>query len=403
MKTRKVVLLLGSAQTLAWASSFYLPALLAAPMASELGLSVSTVFLAFSVALVLSALVGPACGRFIDRHGGRRLLMGTSLLFAAGLALLGCVQGPWTLFAAWALIGVAMGAGLYDAAFASLVWLCGHAARGPITGITLIAGFASTVGWPLTAWMSDAWGWREACFGWAALHLVLGLPLNAWLPRSKWVEADPVAQAVPANTATASGAAAPAPASAAEVPNAAVPWTPLLLLAFIFATTRFVSTGIGAHLPGLLMAAGATLAAAVAAGTLVGPAQVAGRLLEFGLLRRWHPLLSARLAAAGPPLGMMALLVFGLPAAAPFALLHGAGNGIITIAKGTLPLAMFGAQGYGARQGWLVLPAQSLQALAPWLLGLALESSARAAMWSACAVSVSALLALLLLRMPRKD
>lgn len=441
--TRRVVLLLGSAQTLAWASSFYLPALLAAPMARELGLEVATVFLAFSLALVLSAVVGPATGRFIDRHGGRHLLMGTSLLFAAGLALLGWVQGPWSLFAAWAVIGVAMGAGLYDAAFAGLVWLYGRASRDPITGITLLAGFASTVGWPLTAWMSDEWGWRGACFGWAALHVVLGLPLNALLPRRRqpppaWAgEATEVAPAAKSATGTKAGAAptsitastampqsastsalataspaatAPIPvtapatpaAAAASVAPAAVPWKPLLLLAFIFATTRFVSTGIGAHLPGLLMAAGATLAAAVAAGTLVGPAQVAGRVLEFGLLRKWHPLLSARLAALGPPLGMGALLVFGLPAAAPFALLHGAGNGIITIAKGTLPLAMFGPQGYGTRQGWLSMPAQSVQAFAPWLFGLALQSSPRTVMVMACAVSLSAVGALLLLRMPRQ-
>ena len=181
-----------------------------------------------------------------------------------------------------------------------------------------------------------------------------------------------------------------------------MPWTPLFLLAFVFATTRFVSTGIGAHLPGLLMAAGATLTAAVAAGTLVGPAQVGGRLLEFGFLRKLHPLFSARLAALGPPLGMGALLAFGLPAAVPFALLHGAGNGIITIAKGTLPLAIFGAQGYGARQGWLSLPAQSLQALAPWLFGLALQSSAQTVMAMACAISCSAVAALWLLRLPQR-
>lgn len=396
MTTRRVVLLLGSAQTLAWASSFYLPALLAAPMARDMGLAVATVFLAFSLALVLSALVGPACGRLIDRQGGRHLLMGTNGLFAAGLALLGLAQGPWTFFAAWAIVGVAMGAGLYDAAFASLVWLYGRASRNPITGITLLAGFASTVGWPLTAWMSGEWGWRGACFGWAALHLVLGLPLNALLPRAKAVTPEP-----PVEPAVAAGDEGPAPSATASRAATDAAWTPLLLLAFFFATTRFVSTGIGAHLPGLLMAAGATLAAAVAAGTLVGPAQVAGRLLEFGLLRRWHPLLSARLAALGPPLGMGALLVFGLPAAAPFALLHGAGNGIITIAKGTLPLALFGAQGYGARQGWLSMPAQALQAFAPWLFGLALESSPRTVLVMAGSISLSAVAALLLLRLPK--
>lgn len=388
MNTRGVVLLLGSTQTLAWASSYYLPALLAAPAAREFGLDLATAFLAFSFALVLSALVGPASGRFIDHHGGRRLLMATNVLFSTGLALLGFAQGPVTMFAAWALLGVAMGAGLYDAAFASLVWLYGRASRNPITGITLIAGFASTVGWPLTAWMSEAWGWRGACFGWAALHLVLGLPLNALLPRRGVVE-EPAPAASPAPTSASTPSSAPA----------RVPWTPLFLLAFMFAATRVVATGIGAHLPGLLMAAGATLAAAVAVGTLVGPAQVAGRLLEFGVLRRAHPLVSARLAALGPPLGTGALLAFGLPAAVPFALLHGAGNGILTISKGTLPLAMFGAEGYGRRQGWLALPAQALQALAPWLFGLALQRSPQTLMALSCAISASALAALLFLRL----
>jgi MFS family permease len=404
VSTRKVVLLLGSAQTLSWASSYYLPALLAAPIARTLDLGVATVFLAFSVALVLSALVGPACGRFIDRQGGRRLLMSTNGLFALGLVALGLAEGPWSLFAAWALIGVAMGAGLYDAAFASLVWLYGRASRDPITGITLLAGFASTVGWPLTAWMSDAWGWRGACFGWAGLHLLLGLPLSASLPRQRAVTASAAGEPAAVVPAPVHDAAA-TPEERAPMGDAApakVAWTPLLLLAFVFATTRFVSTGVGAHLPGLLMAAGATLAAAVAAGMLVGPAQVGGRLLEFGLLRRLHPLFSTRLAALGPPLGMGALLAFGLPAAIPFALLHGAGNGIITIAKGTLPLAVFGPHGYGARQGWLAMPAQSLQALAPWLFGLALQSSPQAVMWLACAVSSAAVVALWLLRLPQR-
>jgi MFS family permease len=418
VNTRRIVLLLGSTQTLAWASSYYLPALLAAPMAAELGLELATVFLAFSLALVLSALVGPACGRFIDRQGGRHLLMATNGLFAVGLAGLALAQGPWSLFAAWALLGVAMGAGLYDAAFASLVWLYGRGSRGPITGITLLAGFASTVGWPLSAWMSEQWGWRGACAGWAGLHLLLGLPLNAWLPRFKLdaearlaeAPATPATPAAPAATATAGGAPSPASPSAeapaAPAPSAAPPasttaWVPLVLLAAFFATTRFVTTGIGAHLPGLLMAAGATLAAAVAAGALVGPAQAAGRVLEFGLLKRYHPLLSARLASLGPPLGMGALLAFGLPAAAPFALLHGAGNGIITIAKGTLPLAIFGAQGYGARQGWLSMPALVLQAFAPWLFGLALQSSPQAVMAMSCAVSLVGVASLLLLRLPQ--
>ena len=184
---------LGTAQTLAWASSYYLPAMLAAPMSSDLGVTTPTVFAAFSMALVISALVGPASGRAIDRHGGRPVLMATNLTFAAGLVSLGLAQGSLSMFAAWALIGLAMGSGLYESAFAALVRLYGHESRNPITGITLIAGFASTVGWPLSALLESKFGWRGTCFIWAALHLLLGLPLNALLPKALPVHAPPAA------------------------------------------------------------------------------------------------------------------------------------------------------------------------------------------------------------------
>jgi hypothetical protein len=155
------------------------------------------------------------------------------------------------------------------------------------------------------------------------------------------------------------------------------------------------------HLPQLLQAAGATLAVAVGAGALIGPAQVAGRLLEFGVLRHVHALLSARLAALTHPLGAAALLLVGAPAALPFALLHGAGNGIMTIAKGTLPLQLFGARGYGARQGWLTLPARVVQAAAPFLFGLALQRWGAGALWLSGALGASAGVALWLL--PRQQ
>ena len=384
-KRWRTVATLGTAQTLSWASSYYLPAMLAAPMASDLGLSTPTVFAAFSMALVLSALVGPAAGRQIDRRGGRPVLMATNMAFAAGLVLLGLAQGPLSLCLAWALIGVAMGSGLYEAAFAALVRLYGHDSRNAITGITLIAGFASTVGWPLSALLEAQFGWRGACFTWAALHLLLGLPLNASLPRVAPLPAEP-----PAGGAVA----AAKPATAPSTPR------PLLttgVLAYVFAATWFVSTAMATHLPQLLQAAGATLAVAVGAGALIGPAQVAGRLAEFGLLRRVHPLLSARLAALAHPIGAAALLGVGAPAAMVFALLHGAGNGIMTIAKGTLPLVLFGHQGYGARQGWIAMPARVTQAAAPFLFGLALQRWGAGALWLSAALGLSSFVALMLL------
>lgn len=376
------VVTLGGAQTLAWASTYYLPAIVAAPMARDLGVSVPTVFAAFSFALVVSAVLGPHAGRAIDRWGGRPVLMGTSIVFAAGLTLLGSADTHWALFLAWAVIGVGMGSGLYEAAFAALVRLYGTASRNPITGITLFAGFASTVGWPLTAWLEAQAGWREACYAWAALHLLLGLPLNWSLPRA--------------------GTGAAADAAAGKHGSTEVPLRSALLLAFVFAATWFISTAMAAHLPRLLQASGSTLAAAVAVGALIGPAQVVARLLEFGFLSRVHPLLSARLAAAMHPVGVGFLALFGAPAAPVFGVLHGAGNGILTIAKGTLPLALFGPHGYGHRQGVLMVPARLAQAFAPWLFGIALDAWGAGALVVSCAVSLAALGALLLLSANRE-
>lgn len=376
----RLVLRLGTAQTLAWASSYYLPAILARPMAEDTGLPVGTVWMAFSMALLLSALIGPFAGRAIDRFGGRPVLATTSLIFASGLALLSQAHGPVMLFAGWLLIGVAMGAGLYEAAFAALVRLQGEAARDAITGITLLAGLASTVGWPLSGWMEAHIGWRGACLGWAALHLLLGLPLNIGLPH---------ASALPPprpHEGLATDAPPRAPRHVARV------------LAYVFAATWFVSTALAAHLPALLMASGLSLAGALAVGALVGPAQVAGRLLEFGGLRRFHPLISARVAAAMHPVGVLVWMAVGAAAAPVFAVLHGLGNGILTIAKGTLPLAYFGPVGYGRRQGWIVAPSRVAQAFAPLLFGALVERWGAQALWVSGGLVASAWLCLLYLR-----
>jgi predicted MFS family arabinose efflux permease len=370
---------LGTAQTLAWASTYYLPAILAASMAHDLGVSVPTVFAAFSAGLIVSALIGPRSGAAIDRWGGRPVLMTTSVVFAIGLAGLGMSQGLAGLLAAWLVIGVGMGSGLYESAFASLVRLHGTDARKSITGITLIAGFASTVGWPLSAYLESRFGWRNTCLAWAALHLLVGLPLNALLPRA-------TAASAPEAEASAT------PGAPSSPPNASL--LPMLILSFVFAATWFISTSMAAHLPRLLQAAGASVATAILVGSLIGPSQVAARILEFGVLNKLHPLLSARLASAMHPLGAVALLMGG-PAFAPlFGILHGAGNGILTIAKGTLPLVVFGPEGYGRRQGLLMLPARMAQALAPWAFGLALDRLGVGALALSAAVGGAALTAL---------
>jgi MFS family permease len=318
-----IILALGTTQTLAWASSYYLPAILADPIARDLGVSSNWIFAAFSASLVISALLGPRVGRQIDLVGGRSVLSISNLTLAAGLVLLGGSYSIPVLVIAWLLLGIGMGFGLYDAAFAALGRIHGEAARGAITGITLIAGFASTVGWPLSAWGLEAIGWRNTCFAWAAAHILIGLPINYFM--------------LPLVTG------AKAAVAASVKPHIPIDRT-MILLAFTFATAWTVTGAMAAHMPRILEAAGATSVQAVAAGALFGPAQVLARIIEAGFLSRYHPLLSTRLACLMHPIGAAVLATLGGAASSVFAIFFGLGNGILTIARGTLPLAIFGPE-----------------------------------------------------------
>lgn len=365
-----IILVLGTTQTLAWASSYYLPAILADPIARSLGVSTAWVFGAFSASLLLAAVLGPRIGHTIDTLGGRGVLAASNLAMAVGLSALGLCNSTWILALAWMVLGLGMGMGLYDAAFAALGRIYGENARPSITGITLLAGFASTIGWPLSAYGVEQFGWRETCFAWAAAHVLIGLPLNLFLlPRAKPHPPDYVV-------------------AKPKIPMDRNMW----LLAAAFALAWSVTGAMAAHLPRLLESAGATATQAIAAGTLIGPAQVIARILEVSVMGRAHPLLSARLATMTHPIGVAVLGVLGggIPAMA-FAALHGFGNGILTIARGTVPLAIYGPKNYGYRLGLLGAPARIAQAIAPLAFGLMVDA------WGAATLVVSSALSLLAL------
>jgi predicted MFS family arabinose efflux permease len=371
-----IILALGTTQTLAWGSSYYLPAILADPIARDLGISSNWFFAAFSASLVISGLLGPRVGRQIDLIGGRQVLCASNVILAAGLALLGASTSLWMMSAAWILLGVGMGLGLYDAAFGALGRIYGDNARRAITGITLIAGFASTVGWPLSSLGLETIGWRGTCFAWAAAHVLIGLPLNMFfLPKP-----------------------APAQRTAGPVIKPHIPIDrTMILLSFAFAAAWTVTSAMAAHLPRIVEAFGATPAQAIFAGMMIGPAQVAARVFEASTLSRFHPLFSTRLACITHPIGACVIGVFGGGAAAAFAILHGAGNGILTIARGTLPLAIFGSENYAYRLGLIGAPSRMCQALAPLAFGLLIEPMGRSIVIVSSALSIAALLALVLL------
>ncbi|MBR1148065.1 MFS transporter [Bradyrhizobium sp. AUGA SZCCT0431] len=379
MSTRPlpIIIALGTTQTLAWASSYYLPAILADPISRDLGVSSNWIFAAFSAALVLSALLGPRVGRQIDLVGGRPVLSMSNVVFAAGLTLLGFSTSVPVMAIAWLLLGIGMGAGLYDAAFAALGRIYGNEARRSITGITLLAGFASTVGWPLSAWGLETIGWRNTCFAWAAAHILIGLPINLLMLPSVQGAKAAVANAVK--------------------PHIAIDRT-MILLAFVFAAAWTVTGAMAAHLPRIMEAAGATTAQAVFAGALLGPAQVAARIFEASFLSRFHPLVSTKLACVTNPIGAAILGLVGGGTASVFAIFYGAGNGILTIARGTLPLAIFGPQNYGYRLGIIGAPARMAQAAAPLLFSLLIDIMGSRVLIVSSALSLAALLALFLVR-----
>ncbi len=355
---RVVITALGVAQILGWGTSFYFPAVLGGPIVRDTGWSLGWVVGGTSIGLLVAGLISPRVGQIIDRHSGRPVLAASSALFAAGLAIIGLAPVLPVYLLGWVVVGAAMGAGLYDAAFAALGQLYGREARGPITNLTLFGGFASTVCWPLSAYLEQAFGWRGACFAYAALHLCLALPLQLVMPRAKLKRDDP------------SPSAEHRASAATTIPHET-------LILWLIASVMTLAAGIGSivvvHLLTFLQARGADFALAVALGTLFGPAQVGARVIERLFGQHYHPIwtmiASCALMAAG-----LALLLAGFPLLAIVIVIYGGGYGISWIARGTLPLALFGPERYPILMGRLAFPSLIVQALAPSAAAFLLEA-----------------------------
>ena len=345
-----VISVLGVTQIFAWGSSYYLPAVLAKPIASDTGWSLSWVVGGLSLGLLIAGIVSPWVGRAIAQRGGRPVLAGSAGLLAAGLSALALAHSLPAFLIAWALIGLGMGAGLYDPAFATLGRLYGHGGRSAITTLTLFGGFASTVCWPLSAFLDAHLGWRGACLVYAGFQIAVALPAYLFmLPRES---APPAPLSVsPSSRATA-------------LASHDVRGSIFLMLATTITLSSVISTTLSVHLLTVLQAKGLTLAAAVGLGALVGPSQVAARTVEMAVARYHHPIwtkvASTSLVATG-----LAALWLDAPII-PLALaLYGAGIGLESIARGTLPLAIFGPERYPVIMGRIAMPSLIAQAAAP--------------------------------------
>jgi MFS family permease len=383
----RAVPVLGVTQILAWGTLFYPPVLTVPPIAAAHGWSLAFAMSGLSVGLLAAGLIAPAVGRMIDRHGGHVVMTVGSLAGAAGLVALVLAAHPVAYLAAWVLIGAAMAASLYDPAFATLGRIFGAAARQPITVLTFMGGLASTASWPATHVLLEACGWRGTYLIYAALLALVAAPLHAFaLPRERH---DP--QALPLVTG------APPPV---HLPARGLPFW---LVVSGFAAYAFVPSGLSAHLLAIFGRAGIDPATVVLIGALFGPAQVTSRLCEFAFAGGAHPLNLAR-AAFG--LIVCAFIVLGIagisaPVAAAFAVMFGVSNGLVTIARGTVPLVLFGPAGYGRLIGRIAGPWLVMQSAAPLVLAFIAERlSDAAALAVVAAFALAAMACFMVIRRP---
>jgi predicted MFS family arabinose efflux permease len=361
----RAVSVLGVTQILSWGALFYPPVLTVPLIAQDHGWSKSFAMGGFSVALFVGGLASRHVGAFIDRFGGHAVMPIGSLVGAAGLAGLVSAPGAVAYFAMWMVLGLAMAASLYDPAFATLGRIFGAAARAPITTLTLAGGFASTVSWPATQFLIEDVGWRGTYLVYAALLAFVAAPLHAFvLPRQR-VAREPHA------------AAAPEPKSAGVLPPHGLAF---VLVAAAFAAYAFVPSALSAQLLAIFQRFGLAPATVVAIGMLFGPAQVLARVCELTFARRYDPLWIARFSVGLLVMAfiVLALLPFSAAVAALFAVMYGMANGLLTIARGTVPLALFGASGYGLLIGRIGGPFLVVQALAPVVLTYVAERSSDA-------------------------
>jgi MFS family permease len=358
---RIVITALGISQILAWGTSFYFPAVFAEPILRDTGWSLGFVVGGTSLGLLVAGLISPQVGKLIDAHGGRPVLLASSLFYAAGLIGVGLSPTLPVYLAAWVLIGIGMGTGLYDAVFAALGRLYGSGARGPITNLTLFGGFSSTICWPLSALMIDHFGWRSACLIYAGLHLLVSLPLQMAVVR-------------PAAARAAVASMRDSKTQRVEPPWLANETAIFVLLALVLSLAAGIGSIVVVHLLIFLQARGVDYAVAVSLGTLFGPAQVGARVVERLFGARYHPIWTMIGSCTLMAVGL--LMLFGsFPILMLTILIYGAGYGVSWIGRGTLPLALFGPVRFPQLMGKLAFPSLIVQALAPSAGALLIEAN----------------------------
>jgi MFS family permease len=355
---------LGITQITAWGTSFYCLGVLSRPIAATTGWTTGTIFLGFSIALVVMGVISTTVGRLIDRVGARTVMSAGTVIVSAGLLGLSQVRDIASYYVAWAVVGVGMRCCLYDAAFAALVQVVPSRGRLAISYLTLYGAYASTVFWVIGHYLNEAYGWRGTLMIFAAVNLVVCLPLN-WLGLT-WRE-----------TAAQAAAASKGPERTAEGPllQGRRRTLGIALFALIMSLNGFVFGVVSLQLVPLLEAAGLAGAVAVWVASLKGHGQFGGRLVEIFFAKNLKAMTVARIAINVLPPALVLLMVAQgeLWLLVAFTLMLGASQGVITIVRGAVPLALFGAEGYGAVLGLIATPILLVNAFSPTVFAVIVD------------------------------
>ena len=346
---------LGIAQITAWGTSYYCLGVLANPISADTGWSRSLVYFGFTISLLVMGAISGWAGRAIDRYGPLPVMTAGTLIVSAGLYALSLVTSESAYLAAWALIGIGMRLSLYDAAFAALVHIVPSRGRRAISYLTLFGAFASTVFWVVGHYLNEAGGWRQTLAAFAAINLLLCLPLQ-WIALRR---REPAATPPTADAATSTHHGPPLEGRRRAVAMA--------LFALVMSLNGFVFSIVAVQLVPLLESAGLATAAAVWVASLKGFAQFGGRVVEIVFGRNLHAITVGRIAIGVLPVSFILLVVSGgsLQVIVLFTLLMGASQGVITIVRGAVPLALFGPNGYGAVLGLIATPILIVNAISP--------------------------------------
>lgn len=391
MGRRTDIAVLGLSQIVGYGTLYYGFATLAPSMARDFDRSTAWIFGAFSCALLVGGVVAPSAGHMIDRLGAGRVMSSGSILATIGLVAEALAPNFESFVVALVIGQIAATLVQYGAAFPLLVQRHGTSAGASIVLLTLIAGFASTIFWPATAWLHEVVGWRNTCLAFAAMHLLVGFPIHFGLSRASAPRTSPAGPRQDTGRTARSGRL--------EGPLRRMA---LILVGIAFAFQSFVGAAVLVHMPPTLEALHLG-SAGVFVGTLFGPAQVASRLVNMIFGRNLPQTALSMISAALLTMGV-ALLLATAPSfagAVAFALLFGMGNGLFSIVGGTLPLALFGSEGYGALQGRIMAIRLVVGATAPFLFAFAADRYGIHATLAATAIigvlAVAALAAIALL------